>query len=96
MDIGALWNLLAQVPLVAAFMWFILEQQKRQQVEQMQRDEQWRNFLRGQREENILALGRLTDKMSCMNAQMAEMNETLTAHDARMKAWWQEKGKPQD
>lgn len=52
-------SILAQIPVVAAFIWFALEIDKRNS----QRDEQMQTFLREQRSEDREVLKRLVDRM---------------------------------
>lgn len=71
-------SLLVQVPLVGIFVWFTLQLSKNMQKQQDERDAQWRDFLREQRESNNAALGRLADEIKS-NTQV------LTAHMATIR-----------
>lgn len=75
-------NLLMQIPLVGLFVWFILKRDERSDAQQKERDEQWRAFLQEQREQNNAALSRLANEIGAIAGKVAEMSETLSAHDA--------------
>jgi hypothetical protein len=66
-------NLLIQIPLVGIFIWFILERDKRSDVKQLERDEQWREFLKEQRAQNNAAVSRLAEEQKEMRAEFAKL-----------------------
>jgi len=75
-------NLLMQIPLVGIFVWFILERDKRMDVQQISREEQWREFIKEQREQNNAAIGRLAEEIKCTSIEVSRLNGMLSAHDA--------------
>lgn len=77
-------SVLAQVPLVGAFIWFVLELTKRQQAEQTERDHQWRTFLTEQGSSNNEALGRMAIELRATATELARINENVVQHDTRM------------
>ena len=70
-------NLLAQVPLVAIFVWFILERDKRTDAIQIERDNQWREFLKEQREQNNAAVARLAEEIKSIAERVSEMQTII-------------------
>lgn len=87
-------NLLMQIPLVGLFVWFILKRDERADIQQRERDEQWRSFLQEQREQNNAALQRLAGEISLIAQKVGDMSETLSAHDAIVRAATSVKTKP--
>lgn len=79
-------NLLAQVPLVGIFVFFILEWSKRLEKSQADRDSQWREFLREEREQRNEAIGRLAEEINAVLSEVSRMSGALAAHDARSQA----------
>ena len=85
-----------QIPLVAAFMWFVLEIMKRQAAASKERDDKldiaqnmregnWREFLREERTQNNEATARLAEEIKRI-AERLEANTTLlVAHDASVR-----------
>lgn len=76
-------SLFVQVPLVAAFMWFSLEQTKRYTQADEKRDAEWRDFMREQREQNNTAISRIAEETKGLAMQISGMNAVLIAHDVR-------------
>lgn len=74
-------SLLVQVPLVGIFVWFVLTMMDRQAKEQQSRDEQWRNFLREQREANNSALARLAEEIKSIAQEVAQMRQVISNHE---------------
>jgi Tfp pilus assembly protein PilO len=66
-------NLLIQIPLVGIFIWFILERDKRSDAQQKERDQQWREFLKEQREQNNAAVSRLAEEQKEMRSEFAKL-----------------------
>jgi hypothetical protein len=64
-------NLLIQIPLVGIFVWFTLERDKRAQANEVERDTQWRDFLKEQRVANNEALGRLAEEIKNLRIRAA-------------------------
>jgi hypothetical protein len=56
-------NILVQVPLIAAFIWFVLELTKRNQEAMDHRDIQMQTFLKEQREADRAILGQLSEEI---------------------------------
>jgi hypothetical protein len=81
----SLINLLIQIPLVGIFVWFILERDKRSDAQQSDRETQWRDFLREQREQNNSSIARLAEKIESISHEVARLNGVLSAHDAASK-----------
>lgn len=77
-------NLLIQIPLVGAFIWFSLKQQTLFQQSAEKRDAEWRNFLLEQRMGNNEALARLAEEIKQMARLQVEANANLTLHDQRV------------
>jgi len=86
-------GLLFQIPLVGIFIWYNLENQKRQDSrdkardelyanERKERDEQWRTFLESQGERGNAAIGRIAEEVKIISQEVARMNTVLTSHDA--------------
>lgn len=69
-------TLLAQVPLVGVFIWFVLEWSKRTQISMENRDEQMRDFLSEQRKQDRDVLSRLI-------GQMDQVTTLLESHDKK-------------
>jgi len=76
-------SLLGQVPLVGVFIFFTLTLLRRQAESEERRDREWRDFLREQREQSSLAIGRIADEVKLLAQQTAAMNALLVTHDAR-------------
>ena len=90
-------NLLLQIPLagvVVVVVWVFLrhldKSNQRQDAAQdrmmkflAEQEESNRAFLREQREQNGQTIGRLADKIESIAKEVAAMNLTLNAHDAR-------------
>jgi|DewCreStandDraft_5_1066085.scaffolds.fasta_scaffold00907_21 Na+/phosphate symporter len=74
-------SLLAQIPLVGIFVWFVLEMMKRYSAEQTERDNQWRTFLRELREAQDRSLTLLAKEINDMACQVASMKDTLNRHE---------------
>lgn len=66
-------SLLTQIPLVGIFIWFILERDKRSDAKQVERDNQWREFLKEQREQNNGAIARLAEEIKQIAERVSEM-----------------------
>ncbi len=68
-------SLLTQIPLVGIFIWFILERDKRSDAKQVERDNQWREFLKEQREQNNGAIARLAEEIKKIAERVSEMQD---------------------
>ena len=79
-----LLSVLAQIPLVAAFVWFALEMLKRQERSTSERDQQWREFLKDQRETDRMMLRNVVDELSTVAHEVSEVKLTLMRHDTSM------------
>ena len=93
----AMLNLLLQIPLagvVVVVVWVFLRHLDKSNVRQdaaqdrmmkflAEQEESNRAFLREQREQNGQTIGRLADKIESIAKEVAAMNLTLNAHDAR-------------
>lgn len=70
-----MWESLAiQIPIVAAFVWFVLEMDKRGVAAVQSRDEQWREFLANQSALTV-------DALSKLNQSVQEIDNKFDAHD---------------
>lgn len=76
-----LLSLLAQIPLVGIFVWFVLEMMKRYSQERTERDQQWRDFLRELRDAQNAAIARLAEEIKCIAIEVAQMRESLNRHE---------------
>lgn len=85
-------GLLFQIPLVGIFVWYNLENQKRQDArdkardelfvnELRERDEQWRTFLKEQGEHGNFAIARIAEEVKTVTQEVARMNTVLISHD---------------
>jgi hypothetical protein len=85
-------QILLQIPLVAAFMWFVLERDKRDRDERDKRDQrdqeyrqlrdqEWRDFLAGQREVNVAALADLSREMQGAVEGLQSLQMAAVQHD---------------
>lgn len=70
-------NLAIQIPIVAAFVWFVLEMDKRNAAYAKSRDDQWRDFLSKQSALTVEALGKVTASVEAIDAK-------FDAHDRMM------------
>ncbi|MEJ5201560.1 MAG: hypothetical protein WHV66_04940 [Anaerolineales bacterium] len=77
----SLYSLLAQIPLVGIFIWFVLEMMKRYGEERTYRDTQWREFLKDLRDAQNAAIGRLAEEIKCIAIEVAQMRESLNRHE---------------
>lgn len=76
-------NLLVQVPLVGIFVWFILQRDKQTAESEKRRDEQWRDFLREERELRATSIGRLAEELKSIGQEVARVTALLVSHDAK-------------
>lgn len=74
-------SLVVQIPLVGAFMWFVLELLKRQDIAREKRDKEWQEFLRDISAANNIALARLGEEVKTNTASVTAVNAILLAHD---------------
>lgn len=79
----AVINLLIQIPLVGIFIWFILERDKRSDVKQLERDQQWREFLKEQREQNNAAIARLAEEIKKIAQQVSHLDDAISLRRKR-------------
>ncbi len=77
----SLYSLLAQIPLVGIFIWFVLEMMKRYGEERSSRDVQWREFLKDLRDAQNVAIARLAEEIKCIAIEVAQMRESLNRHE---------------
>lgn len=75
----AVINLLIQIPLVGIFILFILERDKRSDAKQLERDQQWREFLKEQREQNNAAVARLAEEIKKIAQQVSHLDDAITS-----------------
>jgi hypothetical protein len=73
------WEQVAvQIPIVAAFIWFVLEMDKRSAMYAHQRDEAWRQFLTDQATAYSESLKAIAEKV-------AELGQRFETHDEDMR-----------
>jgi predicted outer membrane protein len=75
-------QLLVQVPLVAAFMWFVLTWSKSMDAAQEKRDQQWREFISTDRTVTIAALSDVSMQLTSVAQVLTDMREDLARHDS--------------
>lgn len=78
-------NLLAQIPVVVIFIWFVLKLTASYQAAQDKRDEQWRDFLREQREANNKATARLAEEIKELGKQTYTQSQILMQMQERSR-----------
>lgn len=71
----------AQIPLVVAFMWFVLELLKRQDAARERRDAEWQAFLEKISKSNNEAIARIAEEVKANTAAVTAVNAILLAHD---------------
>lgn len=76
-----LLSLLAQIPLVGIFVWFVLEMMKRYLQERTERDQQWRDFLRELRDAQNAAIARLAEEIKVIACEVSSMREAINRHE---------------
>lgn len=89
-------NLLIQVPLVAAFMWFVLKMLEHQQKATDKRDEEWRKFLEEQGRQYSEGLKELAQTVKELSAHMQEHDEAMRGAVSRMNGVVSERAKKRD
>jgi len=70
-------NLLAQVPLVAIFIWFVLKRDKQYQDSTKERDKQWQDYLRERNGREEKALTAMTDQLKHMGDKLQRHTESI-------------------
>lgn len=73
-------SLVAQVPIVAAFIWYSLENQKRQDAAMQRRDDAYEK----RNEAIVAAINASTETQRETNKLIVEVAQKLAAHDARL------------
>ena len=91
LEVQTIVNLLAQVPLVGIFVWFVLKTGDRNQAAQEKRDEQWRIFLQQQSDTHAKSVGRLAEEIKELSKQTHGLTQVLIAHDKRAAEFMAEK-----
>ena len=72
-----------EVVLVVIFMAFILRRDQVDHAEVQSRDQMWLAFLREQREQTGIAIGRLAEELKSNTTQLSSVTTLLAAHDTR-------------
>jgi hypothetical protein len=73
------WEQIAiQVPIVAAFIWYVLEMDKRNASYSKERDEQWRSFLADERRA-------FTESLNAIASTVKALADRMESHDERTK-----------
>lgn len=60
-----------QIPVVAMFAWFVLKMTADHTKAQERRDDEWRDFLKDQRESHHAALSRLAEEIKTLGHEIA-------------------------
>lgn len=77
---GEAWlNLIVQIPVVGIFIWFILEWTKRNNVAQIARDREWREFMREERKSHTDNLSQLAEEIKTISNQVGIVSGVLAA-----------------
>lgn len=79
-------SLLIQVPLVGIFIWFTLKLNEQNQTAATKRDDEWRGFLKEQREASNAALARIAEEVKTLSNQQAQMQALFIAHDESIRS----------
>ena len=94
-------QLLIQIPLVGAFMWFVLKQQERDAAERKERQEReaseraardaaWQAFLTDQRSATVTALSEVSQELGRVADHLNKLQGTVEQHDVIMREAVQE------
>jgi hypothetical protein len=90
-NLDLLVQVASQIPIVAVFVWFVLQMYDRFQKSQMLRDAEWREFLSAEAKKNIEAYNRvavelisLGDKLKLLGEQLKLQSEVLLNHDKKV------------
>lgn len=86
MDWVSLSRLVPEIALVAIFVWFTLERDKRQGQQDKDRDVLWQTFLKEEREQRNVFSTRIAEEVKANTAALLVMNNVLIAHDTRTTA----------
>jgi len=89
-------QLLIQIPLVGAFMWFVLKQQERdaaerndrqerEAAERKERDAAWQTFLTDQRAATVTALSEVSRELGKVADHLNRLQGTVEQHDVIMR-----------
>lgn len=79
-------NLAIQIPIVIAFIWFVLETDKRNAVYAKQRDDQWREFLAAQYQITATALEKAAGAIERVADKLDNHDSAMREALARMEA----------
>jgi len=77
------YNLLVQIPIVGAFVWFVLKWSDRMQAAMDKRDLEFREFLKEQRLEDRKVLSDLVEAFQEHDARMTRAVTTMEERTAR-------------
>jgi len=77
-------SLLAQIPLVGIFVWFVLVWSDRMEKSAEKREKAWREFLEDQRKAANEAIGRLAEEIKENTQQLVAVKTIVDSHDQRM------------
>ena len=70
-------TVLVQVPIVAAFIWFVLEMDKRQKSYMEKRENSWQEFLRVERQASEANLGKVANRLDALG-------DVIEKHDQKL------------
>jgi len=89
-------TILVQIPIIAAFIWFVLEMNKRQKEydekreisaaeEREKRDKEWRDFLSNERRASEATLGKVANRLDSLGEVIEKHDQKLDMAIAVMK-----------
>jgi hypothetical protein len=79
-------NLIFQLPLVAAVIWFVLEVEKRNATNEVVRDKEWRTFLTEQREAYTQSLAEISESVKDLRVAFDNHDRAMDNAVTEMKA----------
>jgi hypothetical protein len=80
-----MWESVAlQIPIVAIFVWFVLEKSKRDAIAAEKRDSQWREFLAAQNIANAAALEKVASATQAVAEKLQEHHSIMAKAVTRM------------
>jgi len=77
-------TILVQIPIVAAFIWFVLEMDKRQKAYMENREKSWQDFLRTERQASEANLSKVANRLDALGDVIEKHDQKLDIAIARM------------
>ena len=71
-------TILVQIPIVAAFIWFVLEMDKRQKAYMEKREKSWQDFLSTERQASEANLTKVANRLDALG-------EVIEKHDSKLE-----------